>query len=223
MGIGEVSKHTLARLPHYLDYLKKIKHQGELYASAPKLAKIFKLNEVQVRKDIARISSCDGKPKCGFEVAQLVYDIETFLGFHNVSEVILVGAGHLGRALMHYDGFCEYGMKIVAAFDIDETIIENDLETFVFPLKKMPELIQRLNVQIAILTVPTVNAQTVCDALVSCGIKAILNFAPTHLFVPDDVLVKNENLASSLALLSTQLKERTYFEKEKHDGTGKEV
>lgn len=126
-----------------------------------------------------------------------------------MDEAVLVGAGNLGRALLSYSGFEESGIKIVAAFDRDETIVGQTLfGKQVLPVAKLSDLCRRMHILIGIIAVPGPQAQPVCDLLVSAGIAAIWNFAPVHLTVPDNVLVKNENLAAALAILSQDLSER---------------
>ncbi|MGN0519384.1 MAG: redox-sensing transcriptional repressor Rex [Candidatus Fimenecus sp.] len=204
-----ISKQALLRLPYYLNYLKLVQKEGTTVVSAPKIAAALALNEVQVRKDIALVSSCAGKPKTGFQVDLLIHDLESFLGYDNVDEAVLIGAGQLGRSLLGYKGFADYGLHIVAAFDRDAALcdLRFDGEQRIFPLEKLEDLCRRLCVHIGIICVPSENAQEVCDRLVACGIRAIWNFAPTHLTVPDGVLLQNENMASSLAVLSAHLKQ----------------
>ena len=203
-----ISRQALLRLPNYLNYLKKLQSEGVQTVSAPKIAAALGQNEVQVRKDIAFVSSCAGKPKTGFDTTQLVRDLESFLGYDNVNEAVLVGAGQLGRALLNYKGFAEYGVHIVAAFDTDETLTAQTFgaEQRIFPMEKLEDLCERMRIHIGIVTVPAESAQAVCDKLVACGIRAILNFAPTHITVPQGILLQNENIASSLAVLSAHLK-----------------
>lgn len=204
-----ISKQALLRLPYYLNYLKLLQKEGTADVSAPKIAAALALNEVQVRKDIALVSSCAGKPKTGFRVDLLIHDLESFLGYDNVDEAVLIGAGLLGRSLLGYKGFADYGMKIVAAFDCDPSLcdLRFDGEQRIFPMEKLEDLCRRLCVHIGIICVPSESAQAVCDRLVACGIRAIWSFAPTHLTVPDGVLLQNENIASSLAVLSAHLKQ----------------
>lgn len=204
-----ISKQALLRLPYYLNYLKLLQKEGTADVSAPKIAAALALNEVQVRKDIALVSSCAGKPKTGFRVDLLIHDLESFLGYDNVDEAVLIGAGLLGRSLLGYKGFADYGMKIVAAFDCDPSLcdLRFDCEQRIFPMEKLEDLCRRLCVHIGIICVPSESAQAVCDRLVACGIRAIWNFAPMHLTVPDGVLLQNENIASSLAVLSAHLKQ----------------
>lgn len=204
-----ISKQALLRLPYYLNYLKLLQKEGTTVVSAPKIAAALALNEVQVRKDIALVSSCAGKPKTGFQVDLLIHDLESFLGYDNVDEAVLIGAGQLGRSLLGYKGFADYGLQIVAAFDRDPTLFDLrfDGEQRIFPMEKLEDLCRRLRVHIGIICVPPKSAQEVCDRLVACGIRAVWNFAPTHLTVPDGVLLQNENMASSLAVLSAHLKQ----------------
>ena len=114
LPVREISRQALYRLPFYLSYLKKAEADGVLYISAPKVAADLDLNEVQVRKDIAKVSSCAGKPKIGYETAKLIKDLEKFLGYDNTTDAVVVGVGSLGSSLLHYDGFSECGFRIVA-------------------------------------------------------------------------------------------------------------
>ncbi len=212
-----ISKQALLRLPYYLNYLKVLQNAGVETISAPKIAAALALNEVQVRKDIAFVSSCAGKPKTGFEVDLLIRDLESFLGYDNVNEAVLVGAGLLGRSLLQYKGFADYGVHIVAAFDTDPALtqLRFDGEQKIFPMEKLPDLCRRMCIHIGIVCVPDACAQSVCDKLVACGIRAIWNFAPTHITVPEGILLQNENIASSLAVLSAHLKKNMTIHSEK--------
>lgn len=198
---------TLQRLPLYLNYLKALPKDTES-VSATSIAAVLGLNHVQVRKDLATASS-GGKPKTGYAVNELIADIEHFLGYDNVNNAVLVGAGKLGGALLSYEGFARFGLDIVAAFDINASVIGSHLSgKEIFPLAKLKELCQRMQVHMGIITVPADAAQSVCDLLLDSGVCAIWNFAPVQLNVPGDVLVHNENMANSLAVLSKHLKDR---------------
>lgn len=206
--VGGISRKTLERLPTYHHYLEKKREEGALTISAPTIAADLQLNEVQVRKDIALVSKIAGKPKMGYVTEGLIDDLEEFLGYHNVNQAVLVGAGSLGRALLSYKGFEQYGVEIVMAFDTDPEKCNVKIGgKMVFPLDKLENLCHRMNIHIGIVTVPAVSAQEVCDRLVNAGVKAVWNFAPTHIIVPDRVLVQNENMAVSLAALSKYLYE----------------
>ena len=201
-----ISKQTVKRLPYYLHYLDHVAELGCRQISAAAIARDLHLNDVQVRKDLAAVSANGGKPRTGYQIAELISDIKTFLGYDNVDQAVLVGAGKLGSALLSYQEFGRYGIEIVAAFDLDERPPVDGKP--VLPLDKLSDLCRRMQIHIGILTVPAKAAQQCCDLLVSSGICAVWNFAPVHLSVPDGILVQNENMAESLALLSQHLSDR---------------
>lgn len=210
-----VTVQTLKRLPIYLSYLKSLLNSTAINISATTISSALELGEVQVRKDLSAVSS-GGKPKTGYNIIKLIEDIEIFLGYNDTSNAIIIGVGNLGTALLLYDGFKNYGIDIIAGFDNNINIINTKLSgKSIFPLNKIEDICMRLKVHIGIITVPSNKAQDVCNLLVKNGIKAIWNFAPTHLNVPPDVLVQNENMASSLALLSNHLLEQLNKVKEK--------
>ena len=206
--VGGISRKTLERLPVYHHYLEQKNREGTETISSPAIALELKLNEVQVRKDLAMVARTAGKPKMGYLVKDLIGDIEEFLGFHNANQAVLVGVGHLGKALLSYKGFDQYGIEIVMAFDSDGRKVDTKVGgKMILPLEKLENLCRRMNIHIGIITVPKDSAQEVCSRLVNGGVKAIWNFAPIHLSVPDHVLVQNENMAVSLAALSKYLYE----------------
>ena len=212
--ITNVSKATIGRLPAYLRYLKEKELAGERTISSTAIAEDLKLNAVQVRKDLAEISTVAGKPKLGFEIADLIADINRFLGYDNVTDAVLVGAGGLGSALAGYDGFRHYGLNIVAVFDSDPERIDKTVNGIrVFDAEQIRHLVRRLNVLIGIICVPKGAAQLVADELIEGGVRAIWNFAPVHLNVPENIAVKNEDMAASLAILSKRLAEILNTEK----------
>lgn len=203
-----VSKATLERLPMYYRYLLDLQRKGEKNISSVKISEDMKLNSIQIRKDLACISSIAGKPKTGFDVDELVKDLSKFLGYNNTTDAIIIGVGQLGKTLLSYPGFENYGLNIVAGFDTNEEICKCNINgKKIMPMHKLQDFLKRTNVHIGIITVPREYAQGVSDLLVNSGIKAIWNFAPTHILVPDDVVLKNEDMAASLAILSNKLKE----------------
>ena len=209
MNTKYISKNSLKRLPFYMNYLKEMKTKGVTHISSTSIAHGLDLNDVQVRKDLALVSRTGGKPKVGYLIDDLITDIELFLGCRNNNFSILVGAGMLGNALLGYKGFEEYGLSIVGAFDNDEKIVGTLAKGV--PVMKMSEIAnfcKQRQIHIAIITVPKQFAQNVCDELIKAGIKAMWNFAPCKLNVPSDVIVQNENMASSLAILSRHLNEK---------------
>lgn len=201
----EISKATLSRLPQYLRILKKLKNEEDVEnISSTTIAEILKLNSIQVRKDLALISHQEGRPGIGFNVNDLIKDLEDVLGLENVTDAILVGAGRLGQALLNYSGF-EGNFNIVMAFDNDNSKCNGKN---IFHVNNIKEQIKEKNIKIGIITVQRAAAQEVCNILIDAGIKAIWNFAPVTLKVPDDVIIKNEDLSASLMILSKKLHER---------------
>ncbi len=205
MQPSSIPLQTLKRLPLYVKYLKALPQDGALNISAAAIAEALSLNGVQVRKDLACVSG-GGRPKIGYITQDLIFDIEQFLGYNDMQSAVLVGAGNLGRALLSYRGFSQYGLDIVAAFDADPGVAGTVVHgKKVFPLEKLKDLCKRMNIRIGIITVPEEAAQGVCDALAEIGIRAVWNFAPAKLKAPDNVFILNENMASSLAVLMKHL------------------
>ncbi len=214
MAGKEISKATVKRLPVYLSYLKSLPEDSSPHISATALAMALGMGEVQVRKDLALISD-GGRPKIGYLRAGLIGDIEEFLGYANAKEAVLVGAGKLGRALLGYGGFAEYGVNIVAAFDCDDALIGTSKSGKpIMHMSRLDDFCKQHRILIGIITVPSEYAQGVCDRLIANGIQAIWNFAPKHLDVPEHILVQTENMAASLALLSKHLTEQMNQEKD---------
>lgn len=196
-----VSKATVSRLPAYLRYLKGEAGKGVEYVSSAAIAKDMGLSAVCVRKDLALVSSRPGKPRFGFEVRLLIEDIEKFLGYHRWTNAVIVGAGGLGRAILSYEGFENYGIHVIAAFDNSPAKVGAAGGKPIYPMERLGDVVRRSDVKVCILTVPRSAAQEACDQAVVAGINAILSFAPVHLHVPEGVKIKYEDLAVSLAEL----------------------
>jgi len=200
----EISKAVLKRLPGYLSYLKNIPEDASPYISATALAAALGMGEVQVRKDLAMVSD-GGRPKIGYLRESLIEDISQFLGYDNTTDAVLVGAGKLGQALLGYGGFEAYGLNILAAFDEKPAADCTEEGKPIYSMDKLESFCHANKVLMGIITVPAQYAQQVCDLMIQCGIKAVWNFAPVHLDVPANILVQNENMATSLAVLSMHL------------------
>ena len=204
MNRYSIPKATLGRLPQYLEYLKSLSDSRKTI-SATAIAKGLSLGDVQVRKDLAAVSGA-GKPKIGYERIKLIEDLERHLGYEKLTNAVLVGAGKLGRALLDYDGFEEFGVKIIAAFDCNEQIINTpNTSKEILPIRELNSFCAENDVKLGVITVGQGSAQDVCDRLAESGIKAIWNFAPCALKAPSGTLLKQENLALSLAYLNNQL------------------
>lgn len=200
-----VSEPTLKRLPLYHRFLKELHAAGRETVSCTDIGADLDLDPTQVRKDLESVGIV-GRPRVGYLLAGVVEGLEQFLGWKNLNDAFLAGAGSMGSALLGYRKFEECGLKIVAAFDVDPskmgTIIHGK---HVLPLEKLAGLARRMHVLIGIITVPASEAQATADLMVGGGIRAIWNFAPIRLRVPEPVIVHNEDLYCSLASLSQKL------------------
>lgn len=204
-----VSTKQLERFPIYLNHLLALKKEGKINTSAPQIAAVLGFSEEQVRKDLQVVTKSSGKPKAGRVIDELIHDINEFLGYGDTTGAVVVGCGHLGEAFMKYEGFLEYGLEILAGFDVASKKIGKIINgRKIYSMNNLEKIIMQLNVQIAIITVPSDEAQGVVDRLVNCGIKGIWNFANVHISAPDDVVIETVNLASSLAVLSHKLTDK---------------
>jgi redox-sensing transcriptional repressor len=199
---------SLRRLPQYHHYLVELELKGISRVSCSVIGRDLGCVPVQVRKDL-QYTGIIGKPKTGYSVPELIQTIETFLGWKNVNEAFLVGAGNLGTALLGHERFARFGLRIVAAFDTDPDKIGRWIhDKAVLPLDEMGDLARRMSIHLGIITTPSEVAQAVADEMVKADIQAIWNFAPVRLKVPEHIFVHNEDLYSSLASLSWKLAKR---------------
>lgn len=200
----EVSKAALGRIPIYLKFLKNLPPYVESISSTV-IARELGYGEVQVRKDLGSLCGT-GKPKIGYSVDELTRCLEYFLDSVNGGTVI-IGAGKLGCALLDYVGFADYGLTMLAAFDIKVTDDRYSASGKpILSMKKFPQFCREHNVKIGIIAVPAEGAQEVCNLLYDNGIKTMWCFAPCRLYKPDDAIIQYENLALSLAHLKMQIK-----------------
>ena len=205
-SLRPIPEPTLRRLPLYHQYLKKMHNERNLdHTSSNQIGNDLHVLPIQVRKDL-EITGALGKPKLGYDVVELIETLETFLGWNNISDGYLVGAGHLGAALLGYQGFKDCGLNIIAAFDSDESKVGKEINGIkVLHVSKLHNMIRRMGIKIGILTVPGSEAQELSDLMTRAGVKAIWNFSPIKIKAPEDVIVQHENLASSLVVLSKRL------------------
>jgi len=200
---------SVRRLPSYLLLAKQALEHGDEYISGTLIAMELNLEPIQVRKDLS-ITGIAGKPKRGYPVVPLIGAIESYLNWDKRVDAIVVGAGNLGSALSGFPGFKQHGLYIVAGFDADASKVGGKIhDTPVYPIGQLAERISSLGINVAILTVPSTNAQDVATTLVAAGIKAIWNFTNVKLKVPDDVVVQNEDLSSGYAMLSMKRRIRS--------------
>ena len=203
MEKNSVSKATLGRLPYYLQHLRTVFKNNDEYISSTSIARSLSLGEVQVRKDLNAVSGA-GKPKVGYEVKELIKSIETTLGYDNHTNAVLVGAGQLGKALLNYEGFEEFGVRIMAGFDI-KAKKQTSNQKQILPMEEFSKFCKENNIKIGIISVNKESSQQICDLMIENGISAIWNFSPFKLNVPEGILLQQENLALSLAHLNNQL------------------
>lgn len=203
MSSYAISSAMMNRLPLYVNYLQTAKNAGETRISATKIAKDMGLGEVLVRKELGVVSG-NGKPRVGYSVAGLIKDFRVFVSSDKTTKAVIVGAGRLGRALLGYKVFKEFGVEIIAAFDSDVDKIDNKK---IFSIKKLKSYVKENKVQIGIITVPKENAKEAYDALVASRVKGIWSFAPITFKQKSNVMLKQENLALSLSYLNIMLKE----------------
>ena len=197
---------TIKRLPSYLHIVEAAAREGRQFISGTVIAEELELEPIQVRKDLA-VTGIIGKPRIGFPVEELIQAINSFLDWNQVHNAVLVGAGHLGSALMGYAEFPRHGLHVVAAFDPDPTKIGQVINGVpIFSLDELTEQIRDKDVAIAVLTVPSPHAQAVADLLVKCGITAIWNFTNVKIKVPENVVVQKEDLSSGYAVLSVKMR-----------------
>jgi redox-sensing transcriptional repressor len=206
--LKSIPQPSLNRLPQYHHYLSELQGKGIFQVSCSVIGQDLNLVPVQVRKDL-QYTGIVGKPKTGYSVRDLIHSIETFLGWKNVNEAFLVGAGNLGTALLGHERFSHFGLHIVAAFDTDPEKIGQWIHgKVVLPLEKLADLAQRMKIHLGIITAPAEFAQSIADEMVKGDIQAIWNFAPVRLKLPPHIIVHNEDLYSSLASLSWKLARR---------------
>jgi len=200
-----IPEASLRRLPLYHRFLETLRQNGRDTVSCPEIGFELRLDPTQVRKDL-EAAGITGRPRIGYRLVELIAGIETFLGWDNAHDAFLVGAGSLGTALLGYSRFNRCGLTIVAGFDVDLAKIGSKIhDKEILPLSKLPELALRMHVHLGIITVPAAQAQMVADLMVSGGIRAIWNFAPLRLELPEHVIIHNEDLYCSLASLSQKL------------------
>lgn len=205
-GHPEIPEATLRRLPIYYRCLQDMQVTGVVHAvSCADLARALGLDPTLVRKDI-EMTGIVGKPRVGYPLGELVHWIENFLGLSRPKAAVLAGTGSLGSALLGYGKFRTHGMHIVGAFDIDNAKIGQMIHgTEVQPLFCLADFVRRTGTPLGLIATPGAAAQSVADLMVSGGIRAIWNFAPAHLRVPQGIILQNEDLYYSLASLSFKL------------------
>ncbi len=206
MGINKLPPVTAKRLPLYYRYLEKLHSLGKQRVSSAQLSKELHIDPATIRRDFSYLGEL-GKKGYGYSVNYLLQFLRDFLKQDVITNVILVGVGNLGLALLHYNFYKSRNTKIVAAFDIDPNKIGKEIDGIdVFDLKRLKEVIDLHRAEVAILTVPVTAAQQVTDELVKAGIHGILNFTPSRLSVPKGIRIHHIDLTTELQTLIYFLK-----------------
>lgn len=202
----EISKASIARMPVYLRCLQRKLAEGKRFVSSSEIAGDVLVSAVLVRKDLSGISSSAGKPRVGFEIRRLIADIEKFLGYDNLTDAVIVGVGGLGKAFLGYEGFKNNGLNIVAGFDTDKNVVGKKIAgKQIYHVDDLEKFVRKENIRIGIIAVPGGAAQSVLDRMTEAGICGVWNFAPARLSAPTSVVIKNEDLSASFALLVNEL------------------
>ncbi|NLK48587.1 MAG: redox-sensing transcriptional repressor Rex [Bacteroidales bacterium] len=200
-----VPEPTLRRLPWYLAFAKLALQQGESFLSSTRIAKSIAVDPSMVAKDLSFVK-ISGRTRVGYDVNELVAVLEHFLGFTDSHQAYLFGVGNLGGALMHDNGLQQFGMEIKAGFDVRQELTGTSINHIpIHHIDKFAELQQQTGIHIGILTVPVDKAQDVSDIMVKGGIKAIWNFTPYRIVVPDNVIVQNTSIYAHLAVMYNRL------------------
>lgn len=195
---------SLQRLPVYLNYLKALP-EDVVNVSSGLIAEALGMGEVLVRKDLA-YTSATGRPRVGYVKRELVEALEEFLCCNGRRCAVIAGVGALGRAVLSYGGFANYGIEIVRAFDSDPEKIGSEIAgKKVYDIEDAESEVRRLNAELAVVCVPAQYAQNVADLLIKSGVKAILNFAPVLIKAPDGIVVRHIDVAANLAILSSMI------------------
>lgn len=196
---------TLRRLPWYLAYVDILRQRGELNVSSTRIARALNVDSSQIAKDLSFLN-LRGKTRIGYEVAQLADALADFLGFRTPHRAFVIGVGSLGSALMRDSGLSNYGLQIVAGFDVNPaTVGRQDLGIPVYHLDDIDQAMEQTPAEICILTVPAEAAQEAADAAIAAGIKAIWNFTPYRVKVAEGVVMANTSIYAHLALIYNRL------------------
>ncbi len=198
----KIPKAVVNRLSLYLRELQRLVRDGHETTSSTQLGKLLEFTDAQVRKDLAYFGQF-GYPGIGYRCAELIDKIKEILGTNQQWPLAMIGLGNLGRALLGYRGFTHQGFKIVAAFDVDEAKVGKQIDGIpIFHLNQLGEKVSQLGIRLAVIAVPSQEAQKVADSLVEAGIEGILNFAPVTITVPKQIHLEGVDLAIELEQLS---------------------
>ena len=201
----KVPEPTLRRLPWYLSNIKLMKEKGEQYVSSTQISKEINIDASQIAKDLSYVN-ISGRTRVGYNIDALIEVLESFLGFTNMHKAFLFGVGSLGAALLRDSGLHHFGLEIVAAFDVNPELVGKDLNGIpIFHSDDFEAKMKEYDVNIGVLTVPINIAQEITNKMVDGGIKAVWNFTPFRIRVPENIVVQNTSLYAHLAVMFNRL------------------
>ena len=201
----KVPEPTLRRLPWYLSNIKLMKDKGEQYVSSTQISKEINIDASQIAKDLSYVN-ISGRTRVGYNIDALIEVLESFLGFTNMHKAFLFGVGSLGGALLRDSGLQHFGLEIVAAFDVNPELVGKNLDGIpIFHSDDFEAKMKEYDVNIGVLTVPINIAQEITNKMVDGGIKAVWNFTPFRIRVPENIVVQNTSLYAHLAVMFNRL------------------
>ena len=201
----KVPEPTLRRLPWYLSNIKLMKEKGEQYVSSTQISKEINIDASQIAKDLSYVD-ISGRTRVGYNIDALIEVLESFLGFTNMHKAFLFGVGSLGGALLRDSGLQHFGLEIVAAFDVNPELVGKDLDGIpFFHSDDFEAKMKEYDVNVDVLTVPINIDKEITNKMVDSGIKAVWNFTPFRIRVPENIVVQNTSLYAHLAVMFNRL------------------
>ncbi len=201
----KVPEPTLRRLPWYLSNVKLLKQRGERFVSSTQISNEIGIDSSQIAKDLSYVHIA-GRTRVGYEIDTLISVLENFLGFTHIHKAFLFGVGSLGGALLRDSGLAHFGLEIVAAFDVNPQLVGTTLNNIpIFHSDEFEQRLKEYGVRIGVLTVPIEIAQQITDKMVQGGIRAVWNFTPFRIRVPEEIVVQNTSLYAHLAVMFNRL------------------
>ena len=201
-----IPEPALRRLPWYLAYVSLLRQRGVEYVSSTGISRGINVDASQIAKDLSFLD-IKGKTRIGYEVKLLEHKLEEFLGFRRRHNAAIVGVGSLGRALMSDSGLANYGLEIVAGFDVSPALIGTSTPQglLIYDVAELATRARQLEVEIGIVTVPVEYAQEAADEIIAAGMKAIWNFTPYRIMAPDEVVISNTSIYAHLAVMYNRM------------------
>ncbi len=204
-NVIKVPEPSLRRLPWYLSNAKLLKNKGEQFVSSTQISKEINIDASQIAKDLSYVN-ISGRTRVGYDIDDLIAVLEDFLGFTNMHKAFLFGVGSLGGALLRDSGLNHFGLEIVAGFDVNPELVGTFINGIpIFHSDDFQAKMLEYNVNIGVLTVPIEIAQNITDKMIEGGVKAVWNFTPLRIRVPENIVVQNTSLYAHLAVMFNRL------------------